>query len=105
MAGVKARGTSGEPPAFGDSGGSLRSPQPPAATALLTTILNEIARNPNQIVLLLDDYHHISNNAIHESLAFLAQRPAVAPGQAFGLQESMHKTMDVYRTVLQEDSP
>lgn len=52
---------------------TLRSPQPPATTALLTAILNEIGRNPNQIVLVLDDYHHVNNRAIHESLAFLAQ--------------------------------
>ncbi len=39
------------------------------------------------------------------SLAFLRRRPAVAPSRAFGLRESMEKTMDVYRSVLEERSP
>ncbi len=52
---------------------SLNAPQAPETTALLTTMLNEIDRSPGQIVLVLDDYHHIGNVAIHEGLAFLAQ--------------------------------
>jgi glycosyltransferase involved in cell wall biosynthesis len=42
---------------------------------------------------------------LDRSLAFLRRRPAVAPSRAFGLRESMEKTMDVYRSVLEERSP
>ena len=38
------------------------------------------------------------------SLAFLRQRPTVAPSRAFGLRESMENTMHVYRSVLEERS-
>lgn len=41
---------------------------------------------------------------LERSLAFLRQRPAVAPSEAFGLRESMVKTMDVYRSVLEDPS-
>ena len=42
---------------------------------------------------------------LDRSLAFLRRRPAVAPSRAFGLRESMEKTLDVYRSVLEERSP
>ncbi|MEE4216284.1 MAG: glycosyltransferase [Xanthomonadales bacterium] len=39
---------------------------------------------------------------LRRSLSFLAQKPQVPPGTAFGLQESMQKTMDVYQSLIQE---
>ena len=39
------------------------------------------------------------------SRAFLAQRPEVEPGEAFGLTESMMKTLEVYRDVVEEKAP
>lgn len=42
---------------------------------------------------------------LERSLDFLVNRPLVPPGKAFGLRESMQKTMDVYQTVLSERSP
>ena len=39
------------------------------------------------------------------SRAFLAQRPGVEPGEAFGLTESMMKTLEVYRDVVEEKAP
>jgi glycosyltransferase involved in cell wall biosynthesis len=41
---------------------------------------------------------------LERSLAFLRQRPAVAPSRAFGLRESMENTLQVYRSVLEERS-
>lgn len=38
------------------------------------------------------------------SRAFLENRPEVPPGESFGLQESMQKTMDVYRSALRESA-
>lgn len=42
---------------------------------------------------------------LDRSLAFLGARPEVPPSNAFGLRESMQKTMDVYSTLLQDRSP
>jgi len=39
---------------------------------------------------------------LERSRAFLRQRPVVAPSRAYGLRESMEKTLDVYRSVLED---
>ena len=49
----------------------LRSPQPPALEPVLTTLINEITAIPEHFVLVLDDYHVIQAQAIHDALAFL----------------------------------
>ncbi len=54
--------------------GGLQSPQPPPAEAVLTGLINEIAALPDQIVLVLDDYHLIDAQPIHDALAFLLRR-------------------------------
>ena len=41
-------------------------------------------------------------NLLERSQAFLAQKPTVAENPAFGLRESMEKTMAVYQSVLLE---
>ena len=46
-------------------------PQPPSSEALLTTLLNEIAALPDQLILVLDDYHAIDSKSIDEALTFL----------------------------------
>ena len=51
--------------------GALQSPQPPPTEALLTTLLNEITTLPDNIVLVLDDYHAIDSKPVDEALAFL----------------------------------
>ncbi len=53
--------------------GMLRSPQPPPAEAVLTSLLNEIAALPDRLVLVLDDYHLIEIQPIHDALTFLLQ--------------------------------
>ncbi len=49
----------------------LRSSQPPLMTSALTSLINELAALEQETVLILDDYHVISEQAIHESLQFL----------------------------------
>jgi LuxR family maltose regulon positive regulatory protein len=51
--------------------GLLRSPQPPALTAMTVTLINEIADDDSPFVLVLDDYHLISARSIHDTLSFL----------------------------------
>src|SRR6266550_1215453 len=49
----------------------LQSPQPPLLTGALTSLINELAALRQEIALILDDYHLISEQAIHKSLQFL----------------------------------
>jgi ATP/maltotriose-dependent transcriptional regulator MalT len=49
----------------------LHSPQSPPLSTILTALLNEIMHGSGDIILILDDYHVISDQAIHDSLLFL----------------------------------
>ncbi len=53
---------------------ALQSPQPPPTEALLTTLLNEIAALPDEVVLVLDDYHALDARPVDAVLAFLVER-------------------------------
>ncbi len=51
--------------------------EPPSAQAILVPLLNEIAALPNMVMLVVDDYHLISTQAIHDGIAFLlAHQPS-----------------------------
>lgn len=52
----------------------LQSPQPPSAEWLLATLINEIAEVPADFALVLDDYHEIDNQSIHDSISRLVDR-------------------------------
>ena len=51
----------------------LQSPQPPPIKAVLTTLINEISEELAASVLVLDDYHVIETQPIHNALAFLVE--------------------------------
>jgi LuxR family transcriptional regulator, maltose regulon positive regulatory protein len=53
--------------------GALQSPQPPPPDSILTTLLNELTTLPDQIVLVLDDYHLIEAQAVDQALTFLVE--------------------------------
>ena len=48
----------------------IRSPQPPPLGAGLTMLLNEITQVSEDLLLVLDDYHTITNAAIHSGMEF-----------------------------------
>ncbi len=50
---------------------ALQSPHPPPMASVLTTLINEIAAVPSPFVLVLDDYHLITAQPIHDGLTFL----------------------------------
>jgi len=52
----------------------LRAPERPPVEALLTELLNDLAGAAGDFALVLDDYHAIRAQAIHEALAFLLER-------------------------------
>jgi LuxR family maltose regulon positive regulatory protein len=51
--------------------GALQSPQPPPIEAVLTALINEISEIPAPFVLILDDYHLITAQPVHDALTFL----------------------------------
>ncbi|MFC1923452.1 LuxR C-terminal-related transcriptional regulator [Chloroflexota bacterium] len=53
--------------------GLLQSPQPTPTEAVLTSLINEIAAIPDKIILVLDDYHLIDAQPIHDALSFLLE--------------------------------
>ena len=52
---------------------SLRSPQPPPIESLLTALINEVAAIQKDFALVLDDYHVIEAQLIHDAIAFLLE--------------------------------
>ena len=53
---------------------ALESPQPPPTETVLISLINEIAAIPGGIVLVLDDFHLIEAEPVHEALTFLLER-------------------------------
>jgi LuxR family transcriptional regulator, maltose regulon positive regulatory protein len=51
----------------------LDSPQPVPSQTILVSLLNEISNDPKPLVLILDDYHLISNQEIHAGIGFLLE--------------------------------
>jgi LuxR family transcriptional regulator, maltose regulon positive regulatory protein len=51
----------------------LGPPSPRSFEAVVTTLVNEFAAAPDEPVLVLDDYHLIESQAVHQSLVFLLE--------------------------------
>lgn len=52
---------------------TLSAPQPVQPQAVLTGLVNDISASGLEIILVLDDYHLISNQTVHQALAFLLE--------------------------------
>ena len=52
---------------------SFQSEQPPPVKAAVSALINEISAIPDRIILVLDDYHLIKSEAIHNALAYLLE--------------------------------
>ena len=50
---------------------SLQSAQPANMMAMVQTLLNDLAQNGRAFTLVLDDYHVITNTAVHEAITAL----------------------------------
>jgi LuxR family maltose regulon positive regulatory protein len=53
---------------------ALQSPQPPPTDVLLTALLNELAAIPDDVALVLDDYHVVNTRPVNDALTFLLER-------------------------------
>jgi len=51
----------------------LQSPQPPPAETVLTSLINKIATIPEKIIFVLDDFHLIESESVHQALVFLLE--------------------------------
>ena len=51
----------------------LEGPKPPPIERVLATLLNELRPVPDDLVLVLDDYHLIEAPGVHEGMAFLLE--------------------------------
>ena len=51
----------------------IQSPQPTPPETILITVINELSMVTDKIVLILDDYHLIDSQQVHESLNFLIE--------------------------------
>jgi LuxR family maltose regulon positive regulatory protein len=51
----------------------LQEPQAPPIETVLATLLNELSGAPNDIVLVLDDYHEVDTHDIQGGMAFLLE--------------------------------
>jgi len=61
---IEANVGAGVPSAF-------QSPQPPPIESLFTSLINEITEIANPFILVLDDYHLIAAQPVHDALTFL----------------------------------
>jgi len=63
-------------PGIGERAGPLLGPPaPPSFEGLVTALINELAGRPgdNELLLVLDDYHLIDAQQVHDSLVFLLE--------------------------------
>lgn len=49
----------------------LHSPQPTSIESVLTALINDVDATEQEVVLVLDDYHVIEAEAVHDAFAFL----------------------------------
>jgi LuxR family maltose regulon positive regulatory protein len=55
-------------------GALLRGPEPASLEAVVTVVINELAAVPDEVVLVLDDYHLVERAPIHHMLGVLLER-------------------------------
>ena len=63
-------------PGIAERVGPLLGPPPPRSfEGLVTALINEFATQPgpDEVVLILDDYHQVSSRPVHASVAFLLE--------------------------------
>ena len=62
-------------PGFGQALGEvLESAQPPAIASLMPALVNQLSHLPENLCLMLDDLHLVTEPAVHEALAFVAEQ-------------------------------
>lgn len=78
--------------------GILQTPQPPPVEDLLTSLINEIITIPDRIILVLDDYHLIEAQPIHDALTFLLAHLSPQMHLVIATREDPHLPLARLRT-------
>lgn len=52
---------------------ALQTPRPASEPMLATLLINDLVELPGRVVLVLDDYHEITNQSIHTLLSYLVE--------------------------------
>ncbi|HLZ56268.1 MAG TPA: LuxR C-terminal-related transcriptional regulator [Ktedonosporobacter sp.] len=73
IAALNAQHHPGVPPVGDTALQMLHSPPSASIQMVLTALINEILEQTTEIILVLDDYHVISDQAIHEGMSFLLE--------------------------------
>jgi LuxR family maltose regulon positive regulatory protein len=60
----------------------LLRPPPRSFEAVVTTLVNDLAETPGQVALVLDDYHLVESQPVHQSLGLLLQHLPAGLGLA-----------------------
>ena len=68
----------------------LQSPQPPPTEAILTSLINSVAAIPDKIIIVLDDYHLIEAQPIHDALSFLLENIPLQMHPVIATREDPH---------------
>ena len=68
----------------------LQSPKPPPTEDVLSQLINEISAIPGKIILVLDDYHLIVDQPIHDALTFLIEHLPTQMHLVFATREDPH---------------
>ncbi|NIU16270.1 MAG: AAA family ATPase, partial [candidate division Zixibacteria bacterium] len=50
---------------------ALQVDQPLTPNTILTSLINELNRTSDQVMLVLDDYHNITDHQVHEAISYL----------------------------------
>lgn len=53
--------------------GMLQSPQSPPARPVLISLINDLAKITSEVVFILDDYHSIDSQSVHDALGFFIE--------------------------------
>jgi LuxR family maltose regulon positive regulatory protein len=52
---------------------ALRTPEPPRIEVIMVALINELTALPGELAIVLDDYHVIDSEPVHEVLTFLLE--------------------------------
>ncbi len=78
--------------------GLLQSNQLPPPEITLTSLINEIASFPGNIILVLDDYHLIDNRSIHDALYFFLENLPPQMHLVIATRDDPHLPLSRFRT-------
>jgi LuxR family maltose regulon positive regulatory protein len=75
----------------------MRSPQRPPLQNLITSLINDVTALGIPLVLVLDDYHHITSEEVHQAVQFLLEHQPPAMHLVISTREDPPLHLPVWR--------